>query len=133
MSHSTSIVATPITFDQVRSIDRAQQAWEDDEEGKCSISQAPKYLTPISIQDLIQHNASLMKLSAEQAQETLKERCIVYEVDRKLAEHFPLLGVGTEAIVFDMGTCVLKRRVVWCTYVGIRFPPICTRMPWFVF
>jgi hypothetical protein len=39
------------------------------------------------------------------------QELLLYEIDRVLAEHFPILGQGTTSLVFDLGSFVLKRTI----------------------
>jgi len=82
------------------------QSWE-------SVEDYPNSLT---INQIIQANAKFVSPSnldelIVPAADLTRRDYLRYEVDSKLAQHFPILGVGTESLVFDIGTAVLKRHV----------------------
>jgi hypothetical protein len=58
-------------------------------------------LTRFTIQDIINHNAVYQVSVCYDS----RFRC---DADGQLAAHFPIIGCGTEALVFDIGSCVLK-------------------------
>ena len=75
-----------------------------------------EYPNSLTIDTIIQHNGGLVTptnldeiINADYGT-TWKDE-LKYDVDQKLAKHFPIIGVGTEKIVFDIGTAVLKRYV----------------------
>ncbi len=63
-------------------------------------------LPMITIDDLIVRNHQLIQ--NHQLDDSIK---LDYNIDRQLAKYFPIIGKGTTALVFDLGTFVLKRIV----------------------
>ncbi len=64
--------------------------------------EAPKQIT---VEDIIVRNASLFETP-----ELNVEQRLPFAIDKRLALFFPILGQGTQRLVFDIGNdCVLKR------------------------
>lgn len=57
----------------------------------------------LSWDNLIHNNSNLVQPNAPNIYH------LVLPIDEILAKHFPIIGHGTTTLVFDIGTCVLKR------------------------
>ncbi len=63
----------------------------------------------ISVDEIIMRNS---KVFVPCQLEENKIYSLLFEVDKQLSNYFPIIGQGTEALVFNIGNgCVLKRRV----------------------
>jgi len=71
------------------------------------------YPHSITIADLVQYNAPLVNLDQliDPESDLMWRHYLIYDVDFRLAQYFPIIGAGTEKLVFDIGTAVLKRYV----------------------
>jgi hypothetical protein len=75
----------------------------------------------ITIESLILNNST-----GKREQKIEDEYFLRYDIDKRLAEHFLILGQGTQSLVFDVGTFVLKRvesqnRGTWEIDLNIKF------------
>ena len=63
----------------------------------------------ISVDEIILRNSQLFLASQLNENNTYR---LVFDVDRKMSSFFPIIGQGSEALVFNIGNkCVLKRRI----------------------
>ena len=101
-------MSTPLTLADFIAIDSIFQQWMNDHSSlsvgayiRVYNNDVRKGILPIlPLETLIRRNSA----------HPVDSISLSEDIDVILATYFPVIGQGTEALVFDIGTCVLKRR-----------------------
>ena len=97
----------PVDMEYFREADRLYQIWHEPYDHMvCPHIDRNQFRQWTDLSQIIQRNSHLIQTKIGIHKQTRSTQ------EELLATHFPIIGTGTTAIVYDIGTCVLKSVVM---------------------